>query len=315
MIISHFSKAKRIMQRGPAIIHSPCSTHILILYCSAMCTSGERLSCRLCEHSSITHAHSTAQEEATHGRLGGRTASATTVAEKWKIAQAVACKAGNLLGKVGVGLCSGSCHLPRTSGSARRQSRIWCGRWPGAGHAVSPRALRESWRDCKSQHTNGEMPQDMVPCTKHSWVQWVGVPWWWELAGRLWRPAGCAVMEGECEPAAGEERQALVGEASGGLIWSTCKSQCAVAPIHWPDLLLPKVCCLPVIQIQDVVEKLPRVCPAHEPSSSMILVKENFNTSWMTTGLCGVEERARGPRLFSRRFWSVLRKICDAGNG
>lgn len=123
MIISHFSKAKRIMQRGPATIHSPCSTHILILYCSAMCTSGERLSCRLCEHSSITHAHSMAQEEATHGRLGGRTAGATTVAEKWKIAQAVACKAGNLPGKVGAGLCSGSCHLPRTSGSARGQSR------------------------------------------------------------------------------------------------------------------------------------------------------------------------------------------------
>ena len=64
-----------------------------------------------------------AQEEATHGRLDGCTAGAPTVAEKQKIAQAVACQAGNLLGEVRVGLCSASCLLLRAAESARGESR------------------------------------------------------------------------------------------------------------------------------------------------------------------------------------------------
>lgn len=59
---------------------------------------------------------------------------------------------------------------------------------------------------------------------------------------------------------------------------------------------------------QDVMKELPGTCPAHEPPS-MVLVKETFNTSGMTTGLCKVEGRARGGQDCSPDFWGVLRTM------
>lgn len=59
---------------------------------------------------------------------------------------------------------------------------------------------------------------------------------------------------------------------------------------------------------QVVMEELPGACPAHEPPSSMVLVKETFSISGMKTRLFRVEGRTRGSQgCFPGHFWSVLR--------